>query len=426
MTAPANVRIGPAEIAALETHDRNLDTAISSGDIRGYLVHNYRFHQGVYASAGAPILWETANRLWLRFGPSLRVVGGRFAVEAHIVLSARRAAAARAAALEGFVADAVARVVAVAVAQGRHRGAVDAGAVVHLDPRLARVPVHLEVVVLAAEVLEFDHPADLVLLVRPADGVFVVQRAHLARLAVERDSDVAVLALRDSREADGRRDHELAVFVCFVDDDVAICRSDNLGDGDLVSRIARERLVIDRHRPVTFRFNGKTCQGFEGDTLASALLANGHVMVGRSFKYHRPRGIIASGAEEPNALMGVGEGARFEPNQRATTTELHDGMVARSQNHWPSLDRDIGAVNAWVADKIPVFSAGFYYKTFLFPRIAWKHLYEPVIRQSAGLGPAPTEADPDEYEHFYAYTDVLVVGAGQAGLTAARAAAARR
>jgi sarcosine oxidase subunit alpha len=180
--------------------------------------------------------------------------------------------------------------------------------------------------------------------------------------------------------------------------------------------------LVDRSQPITFAFNGETLQGFEGDTLASALLANDKVMVGRSFKYHRPRGILASGAEEPNALMGVGEGPRFEPNQRATTTELYHGLVAKSQNHWPSLNFDVGGMNAKIASLAPVFSAGFYYKTFMFPRAAWKHLYEPVIRNAAGLGKPPTEADPDTYEHFHAFCDVLVVGGGLAGIAAARAA----
>ena len=181
--------------------------------------------------------------------------------------------------------------------------------------------------------------------------------------------------------------------------------------------------LLDRSQPVTFSFNGDTLQGFEGDTLASALLANDKVLVGRSYKYHRPRGILASGAEEPNALMGLGEGPRFEPNQRATTTELFHGLVAQSQNHWPSLGFDIGSINNKIAALAPVYSAGFYYKTFLFPRAAWKHVYEPVIRNAAGLGKKPTEADPDSYEHFYAFCDVLVVGGGLAGLAAARAAA---
>ena len=191
----------------------------------------------------------------------------------------------------------------------------------------------------------------------------------------------------------------------------------------MTARRTSDGLLIDRSQPMNFTFNGTALQGYAGDTLASALLANDQLLVGRSFKYHRPRGILASGAEEPNALMGVGEGARFEPNQRATTTELHDGLTATSQNHWPSLQRDVGALNAWIADKIPVFSAGFYYKTFLFPRIAWKHVYEPIIRNAAGLGKAPVEADPDTYEHYHAHADVLVIGGGAAGLVAAREAA---
>ncbi|MEM7056489.1 MAG: sarcosine oxidase subunit alpha family protein [Pseudomonadota bacterium] len=181
-------------------------------------------------------------------------------------------------------------------------------------------------------------------------------------------------------------------------------------------------LAIDRSQPLNFTFNGESLQGFQGDTLASALLANGKTLVGRSFKYHRPRGIMASGAEEPNALMGVGQGGRFEPNQRATTTELYDGLSAASQNHWPSLETDVGALNAWVADKVPVFSAGFYYKTFLFPRVAWKHVYEPFIRKAAGLGKATSAPDPDTYEHFHAHVDMLVIGGGIAGIKAAREA----
>ena len=133
--------------------------------------------------------------------------------------------------------------------------------------------------------------------------------------------------------------------------------------------------LLDRSQPVSFWFNGEALQGYEGDTLASALLANDKVLVGRSYKYHRPRGILASGAEEPNALMGLGEGTRFEPNQRATTTELYHGLTAKSQNHWPSLNFDIGGINAKIASLAPVFSAGFYYKTFMFPRAAWKHVY---------------------------------------------------
>ncbi|MEM8793052.1 MAG: sarcosine oxidase subunit alpha family protein [Pseudomonadota bacterium] len=190
-----------------------------------------------------------------------------------------------------------------------------------------------------------------------------------------------------------------------------------------MSRLNQGGPLIDRTKRLSFEFNGQTLSGFQGDTLASALLANGKKMVGRSFKYHRPRGIVASGAEEPNALMGVGRGPKFEPNQRATTTELYDGLAAESQNHWPSLEFDIGAVNAAVASVVPVFSAGFYYKTFMYPRAAWKHVYEPFIRQAAGLGKAPKEGDQDTYEHFHAHTDILIVGGGMAGIAAAKAAA---
>ena len=177
---------------------------------------------------------------------------------------------------------------------------------------------------------------------------------------------------------------------------------------------------IDRAWQVPFRFDGRHLRGLTGDTIASALLANGQMLMGRSFKYHRPRGPLASGAEEPNALLGLGQGGRFEPNQRATTTPLTHGMVTRSQNCWPSLDADVGAVNNWLS---PVFPAGFYYKTFIHPRPFWKHLFEPIIRRSAGLGRAPTDPDPDRYEQAYGFADTVVVGGGIAGLTAARDAA---
>ncbi|WP_136637426.1 sarcosine oxidase subunit alpha family protein [Pseudooceanicola onchidii] len=177
---------------------------------------------------------------------------------------------------------------------------------------------------------------------------------------------------------------------------------------------------IDRSAPVTFSFNGKTLKGYRGDTLASALLANDQMMLGRSFKYHRPRGLVASGAEEPNALLGVGEDGRFEPNQRATTQEVFNGLVSTSQNHWPSLEFDIGEINSKLSRFFP---AGFYYKTFMWPRSFWKHVFEPVIRQSAGLGKAPQDADADTYEHYYHFCDVLVIGGGIAGLAAALAAA---
>jgi len=182
------------------------------------------------------------------------------------------------------------------------------------------------------------------------------------------------------------------------------------------TRLANSGRLIDRSKPVEFKFNGKRFKGYEGDTLASALFANDQMMVGRSFKYHRPRGVVASGAEEPNALFNMGEGGRFEPNQRATTQEVFDGLTIRSQNHWPSLEFDIGAVNQLFARWLP---AGFYYKMFIHPRPFWKHVYEPFIRQSAGLGQVPQEKDVDTYEHFYFFCDVLVVGGGIAGLAAA-------
>lgn len=182
------------------------------------------------------------------------------------------------------------------------------------------------------------------------------------------------------------------------------------------TRLAKGGRLIDRTKRMSFSWNGTKLYGYEGDTLASALLANGKTLVGRSFKYHRPRGIVASGAEEPNALVGLGEGARFEPNQRATTTEMFDGLKAASQNHWPSLEFDVGAINKGLSRFFP---AGFYYKTFIHPRAAWKHVFEPVIRHSAGLGKAPKAKDADRYEHFYAYVDVLIVGGGMAGIAAA-------
>jgi sarcosine oxidase subunit alpha len=178
---------------------------------------------------------------------------------------------------------------------------------------------------------------------------------------------------------------------------------------------------IDRAQPLRFSFDGQWYGGFAGDTLASGLLANGVHLVGRSFKYHRPRGILAAGSEEPNALVTVRrDAARVTPNLRATQVELYDGLQAISQNRWPSLRRDFGRVNDLLA---PFFPAGFYYKTFMWPKKAWHSLYEPVIRRAAGLGEAPTLADPDRYAQRYAHCDVLVVGAGPAGIAAALAAA---
>jgi sarcosine oxidase, subunit alpha len=189
------------------------------------------------------------------------------------------------------------------------------------------------------------------------------------------------------------------------------------------TRLAKQGRLIDRSKQIEFTFNGKRMTGFAGDSLASALLANDQMMMGRSFKYHRPRGVVASGAEEPNALMQLGSADRYEPNQRATTTELFSGLTAASQNHWPSLEFDVLAIN----NKLTRFlTAGFYYKMFIHPRPFWKHVYEPLIRKSAGLGAAPDAElkDPDTYEHFYFFADVLVVGGGVAGLQAAKAAAA--
>ncbi len=182
------------------------------------------------------------------------------------------------------------------------------------------------------------------------------------------------------------------------------------------TRLASGGRLVNRDRRVSFSFNGKTLQGYEGDTLASALLANDQLLVGRSFKYHRPRGVVAAGAEEPNGLVNLGVGAGFEPNQRATTTELYDGLVAQSQNHWPSLEFDVGVINKHLSRFMP---AGFYYKMFIHPRPFWKHVYEPFIRQAAGLGKAPKDRDGSTYEHFHAHIDLLVIGGGIAGLAAA-------
>ncbi len=178
---------------------------------------------------------------------------------------------------------------------------------------------------------------------------------------------------------------------------------------------------IDRTRPLRFTFDGRPHTGFEGDTLASALLANGVHLVGRSFKYHRPRGILAAGSEEPNALVAVRrDEARYTPNLRATQVELYEGLEAVSQNRWPSLALDVGAINDLLSPLIP---AGFYYKTFMWPRGAWRRLYEPYIRAAAGLGRAPSRPDPDRYSNRFAHCDVLVIGAGPAGLAAASTAA---
>jgi methylglutamate dehydrogenase subunit C len=177
--------------------------------------------------------------------------------------------------------------------------------------------------------------------------------------------------------------------------------------------------LIDRTQTLTFSFDGSRHQGHPGDTLASALLANGVHLVGRSFKYHRPRGILTAGSEEPNALVELRSGARREPNSRATTAELYDGLEAASQNRWPSLSFDLLAINSVMAPLVP---AGFYYKTFMWPASFWEKLYEPLIRRAAGLGRAAGEEDPDRYERAFLHCDVLVIGGGPAGLSAALAA----
>jgi sarcosine oxidase subunit alpha len=177
--------------------------------------------------------------------------------------------------------------------------------------------------------------------------------------------------------------------------------------------------VVERGKAVAFSFDGRGYTGFAGDTLASALLANGVRLVGRSFKYHRPRGILSAGPEEPNAIVELREGARREPNTRATVVELFEGLSATSQNRFPSLRFDLMAANQLVA---PILAAGFYYKTFMWPASFWEKVYEPLIRRAAGLGRAAEDADPDSYDKVTTHCDVLVIGAGPAGLMAARAA----
>jgi heterotetrameric sarcosine oxidase alpha subunit len=176
---------------------------------------------------------------------------------------------------------------------------------------------------------------------------------------------------------------------------------------------------IDRDRPLSFVFDHRPLTGYAGDTLASALLANGVRLVGRSFKYHRPRGFLSAGVEEPNGLLTIGEAGRRTPNVPATTVELHEGLFCQRQNGWPSVDFDLMALTSWLA---PLFGAGFYYKTFMGPRRGSWMFYEPFIRRAAGLGRADHLPDPDRYETRHAFADVLVIGAGPAGLAAARAA----
>ena len=178
--------------------------------------------------------------------------------------------------------------------------------------------------------------------------------------------------------------------------------------------------LIDRDRPMTFSFDGCRYRGFAGDTLASALLANGQRLIGRSFKYHRPRGLLSAGSEEPNALVTLGIAGAQEPNMRATMLELFDGMQAQSQNRWPSLGFDLMAINDLAA---PFLGAGFYYKTFMWPRSFWERVYEPLIRRAAGLGALSDQPNAERYDKAFAHCDLLVIGGGPAGLMAAWVAA---
>ena len=177
---------------------------------------------------------------------------------------------------------------------------------------------------------------------------------------------------------------------------------------------------IDQTVRISFKFNGKKLFGYKGDTLASALLANNIHLVGRSFKYHRPRGIMTCGSEEPNAIVQVGrDPALTDPNVRATEIELYEGLEAFSQNCWPSVNFDIGGINNFLS---PLLPAGFYYKTFMWPASFWEK-YEFFIRHSAGLGKSPTKPDQDLYDHQYVHCDVLVIGGGISGILSAKLSA---
>ncbi|MGL6209577.1 MAG: 2Fe-2S iron-sulfur cluster-binding protein, partial [Paracoccaceae bacterium] len=178
--------------------------------------------------------------------------------------------------------------------------------------------------------------------------------------------------------------------------------------------------LIDRTRPMSFRFDGQSYIGCAGDTLASALMANDVKLVGRSFKYHRPRGVLTAGSEEPNAMVEIVEDRQQTPNTRATMQELYEGLNAQSQNRWPSLRWDLLSLNDYAA---PFLSAGFYYKTFMWPRAFWERVYEPMIRRAAGLGSLSGRHDEADYEKAFAFCDLLVIGAGPAGLMAALTAA---
>ena len=178
--------------------------------------------------------------------------------------------------------------------------------------------------------------------------------------------------------------------------------------------------LINREKLVNFKFDGKDYKGFEGDTVASALLASGKKLFGRSFKYHRPRGVLTAGSEEPNALVTVGQGAFQDPNIRATTQEIFEGLITKSQNNWPNLHYDILSTNDLFSNFL---GAGFYYKTFMWPKSFWEKLYEPFIRRAAGLGALSGLHNSDTYEKAYAFCDLLVIGGGPSGLMAAKIAA---
>ena len=174
---------------------------------------------------------------------------------------------------------------------------------------------------------------------------------------------------------------------------------------------------IDQTTRLSFKFNGEKLYGYKGDTLASALLANKIHLVGRSFKYHRPRGIMTCGSEEPNAIVQIGNDPSLtDPNVRATEIELYEGLEAFSQNCWPNVKFDIGGINNLLS---PLLPAGFYYKTFMWPASFWEK-YEFFIRHSAGLGKSPTKPDQDLYDHQYVHCDVLVIGGGISGILSAK------
>ena len=179
---------------------------------------------------------------------------------------------------------------------------------------------------------------------------------------------------------------------------------------------------LNKKKQISFYFDGVKYQGYEGDTLASALLANNIHLIGRSFKYHRPRGIISAGCEEPNGIVQLEQDEFTVPNRRATEVVLYNGLVAKSQNRWPSVNFDFGAINDLLS---PFFPAGFYYKTFMWPPKFWK-TYEHFIRHAAGLGVSPKKEDPHKYEHYHYHCDVLIVGSGISGLYAAKIAASEK